>query len=218
MGETAGHTHTLRQRLVTHGDYRAETHFSLFDALVGRGDFGQRIRFCNHFNFAGGGDLERFVEKSRLFCWLPRTRIRRAMRSPGWTGSGLFSIPMSTRRPSGRSPAMLSAMASTELLVPEDHIGAACCSKTLAITDNVVGTQFANHFVLICRARDGDRNEPGRGGKTSIGPCSSTDHWNQIASASKKPTNGWQRSPGTGGFGYEVPCAGDLCFRSRRTP
>ena len=23
---------------------------------------------------------------------------------------------------------------------------------------------------------------------------------------------------GAGGFGYEVPCAGDLCFRSRRTP
>ena len=56
----------LLSRLVAHGDYRAETHFSLFDALVGCGDFGQRIRFCNHFNFAGGGDLERFVEKSAI--------------------------------------------------------------------------------------------------------------------------------------------------------
>ena len=52
----------------------------------------------------------------------------------------------------------------------------------------------------------------GKGGKTSIGDSLSTDHWNQVASASKKPTSGWQRSPAAGGFGYEVPCAGDLCF------
>jgi len=55
-----------------------------------------------------------------------------------------------------------------------------------------------------------------RGGKTSIGDSLSTDRWNQVASVCKKPTSDCQDSP-TGGPGYEVPCAGDLRLRSRRT-
>ena len=56
-----------------------------------------------------------------------------------------------------------------------------------------------------------------RGGKTSIGDSSSTGRWNQVASVCKKPTSDWQGPP-AGGSGYEVPSAGDLCLRSRRTP
>src|SRR5262249_55225678 len=54
----------------------------------------------------------------RSFCWLPRMRMRREIKSPGCTANDLSSIPIRTKRPSGRSPATQSDIASTELLVP----------------------------------------------------------------------------------------------------
>ena len=58
----SGHTHVTWERLVAHCDYRAETHVSLFDALISFSDLVQNVSFGNHLNFAAGGDLERFVE------------------------------------------------------------------------------------------------------------------------------------------------------------
>jgi hypothetical protein len=73
--------------------------------------------------------------------------MRRMMRSPGWIGSGLFSKPMSTRRPSGRRRCISHGI--DRIARAEDHIGAPCRSKILAIADNSVSAQFADQFVLI---------------------------------------------------------------------
>ena len=83
------------------------------------------------------------------------------MRSPGWTGSGLFSETHEHKTAIRAQSGDAISHRIHRVACAEDHISAACCRKTLAITNNFVGTQFANHFILICRARDGDRREPG---------------------------------------------------------
>ena len=54
---------------------------------------------------------------------------------------------------------MLSAIASTELLVPRITPAPSDRGQTFAVTNNLVGAKFANEFIFVGRVRDGDRRE-----------------------------------------------------------
>jgi hypothetical protein len=103
---------------VTDSDYRAEADLPLLDAFVGSGDLVERISFRHHLNFAGGGDLERFIEVFAAVL-LAAENPDAAHDEIAGMDRQRFVLETHEHQPaSGRRPAMLSAMASTELLVP----------------------------------------------------------------------------------------------------
>src|SRR5262249_45980957 len=77
-------------------------------------------------------------------------------------GSGFASKPVNTKRPSGRRPAIASAIASTELPVPSTDVGATRLGEPLAIANDEVGAELADEAILVRRMRDSDRLEARR--------------------------------------------------------
>jgi hypothetical protein len=143
----------------------------LFDALISFSDLVQRVSFCNYLNFAAGGDLERFVETFTAIL-LAAENPDAAINEIAGRDRQRFVFDTHEHETAIRAQSSDAISHGIDRIAgAEDHIGAACCSKTLAITDNFIRTQFANYFIFICRARDGDRTEADssvRGGRTFL--------------------------------------------------
>ena len=65
-------------------DHRTKAHFAGGNVFLSFGDLVERVGFGHYFDFSG---CKRFVtllcKYLRSFCWLPRMRIRRMIKSPG---------------------------------------------------------------------------------------------------------------------------------------